>query len=220
VPNDPAQPKRELTPDQWRQIRELLATAINLPVEKRAAYVAAVSQNSAALRAELESLIAAHEDAAKLDGFASPIALFDSRLQPQTDRAPNTDDWQTNSDDLGISGKSISHYRVLEKLGGGGMGLVYRAEDIKLGRFVALKFLPKALADDHEAVKQLQSEARAASALNHPHICIVHDIDEWDRQPFIVMELLEGKTLTHYLASTRLDTRQIAALGMQIADAL
>jgi eukaryotic-like serine/threonine-protein kinase len=186
------------TPERWRRIDDLYHAALERPPEARALFLDDACGADHALRLEVESLLAAEQASGVLD---TPGAELFSQSPV-------------------LIGNLVSNYRVVEKLGSGGMGDVYRAEDTRLHRFVALKFLANEIADDPRALSRFRLEARAASSLNHPNICTIHGIEEHARRPVIVMELLEGESLSRRIRRAALPVDKLLDFAIEIADAL
>jgi serine/threonine protein kinase/tetratricopeptide (TPR) repeat protein len=201
--------------DRWERVKTLCLEALDRQESERALYVREVSGNDEELRHELESLLAHYEDAKNF--LESPPLDLAIHLLPRY-QTPLDPSLQPDSEEM--IGREVSHYRIVEKLGAGGMGVVYKAEDLKLGRFVALKFLPGAAHGSNQALELLEREARASSALDHPNICTVYEVNHQQGSPFIAMQFLAGHTLRHEIGDKPLPPRRIVELGIQIADAL
>jgi pentatricopeptide repeat protein len=198
-----------LRPERWQAIEELYHSASDLPDGQRNSFLVEACGEDRSLLHEVESL---------LRHSSSPQSVLDTPAITLMAKAIAADEYQSRA--LFLDGKTISHYRIMEAIGRGGMGVVYKAEDLKLGRFVALKLLPGYLARDPQSLRRFEQEARAASALNHPNICTVYEIDESEGLHFIAMELLQGETLRERMNRGRLQIGEILGIANEICDAL
>jgi len=192
--------------EHWRQVKEIFDAALGCEKEDRARFLDAACIDDAALRREVESLLSSHEQS---ESFMESPAV-ESAAEALMENQPRL-----------VAGDRVKHYEIVQQLGEGGMGEVYLAKDTVLGRLVALKLLPEYLRGDPDRLRRFKQEARTASALNHPNVCVIHEIGEAkDGQPFIAMEYVDGATLRHRLRDSSINLGETLDIAIQVADAL
>jgi predicted ATPase/predicted Ser/Thr protein kinase len=207
--------------ERWGQVEQIFHAALQVDESRRAELVRQSCAGDDDLRREVESLLARHSESASfIETPAFADASGASPLRPRSSRSLDPTLNPTLNPKSGLADTVIGHYRVLGKIGCGGMGVVYEAEDLKLGRRVALKFLPEELAEDPESLQRFRREARSASALNHPNICTIYEVNEANGRAFIAMELVEGKTLRELLVCGSLPMRKAIEIAAQVAEGL
>jgi eukaryotic-like serine/threonine-protein kinase len=204
-----------LEPERQSRVDQLVQAALELAKEQRAEFLDRRCAGDTHLRAEVESLLAFEKDAQSfMEASAMQVAAKALAKRDSAAEAPEKRNAQT------LEGKTIAHYRVLSKLGSGGMGVVYKAEDIRLHRFVALKFLPENVSDDTQALARFRREAQAVSSLNHPNICTLYDIGEVEGRAYIALEYLEGTVLNRLISGRPMELEDLLTLAIEIADGL